>query len=158
SIASGFAIPAESILGEVYCGRVGVKVSMELLRALGLHIAQARERARMTVQQLSQMTKLSPDALYRLEAGKTRPKVETLATIAAITELGLDYADLLKRAGYPQPSANGIDYASLNARQKLLLTLYDSVDDAGKEVLERVLRDVVDLYQAGKAAKGDPAP
>lgn len=70
------------------------------LHAIGARLKSWRMRRNLTLQELSEMTTISPSTLSRLEAGKRAPNLEVVLPVARALRLELD--DLLPRT-VPDP-------------------------------------------------------
>ena len=73
------------------------------LRRIGHQVRQARERERMTQNQLANAAGLSPRAIRELEAGRSNPALATM--VAVVDSLGLTLDELVEvaRSEPPQP-------------------------------------------------------
>lgn len=72
-----------------------------LLRSLGRVVRAARDERRLTLRDLSASSGISPRFLNEVEAGRANPSVLKLAALGEA--LGVPPADLLARAGEPEP-------------------------------------------------------
>ena len=72
---------------------------------LGARIAALRKAAGMNQAQLAQHLKISPSAVGMYEQGRREPSVDTLAVIAKLFDVSIDYLVTGKPASAPEERA-----------------------------------------------------
>ncbi len=113
---------------------------------LGVQLREMRDRRKQSLSAVASEAEISPAYLQKLEAGGVRqPSPNILHKVAKA--LDVDYAELMRLAGYVTPS----DSRSKNHRNELTYALSSEplTDDEARE-----LARYLDWYREGKDREG----
>ncbi len=86
--------------------------------AIGSHLTALRQAKKLSIGETASMTGLSANTIRWIERGVTQPKPESLRALASA--LGVQYQDLLVRAGYLERSDSSNEEREVLMRFKAL--------------------------------------